>query len=76
MRYLVGTLNMGNHIAGISWKYSYYNLFTSFAGTIKSYKAGMAFWANIKRNIEATYQPVDLVSISLNGLVEAFSSSY
>ena len=58
---------MGNHIAAISWKYRYVKSITSFAGTMKSF-AGMAFWTNIKRKIESSYQPVDLLSISLNSL--------
>ena len=61
---------MGNHIAGIIWKYSYAKSVTSFAGTMKSV-AGMAFWANIKRKIEYCKQPVDLLSIILNALVGA-----
>ena len=51
---------MGHNIAGISWKFSYAKTATSFAGTIKSF-AGIAFCANIKRKIEASYQPVDLI---------------
>ena len=61
------TPTMGNHIAGISWKYSYAKSVASFAGTMKSF-AGMVFWANIKRKIEASYQPVNLLSISLIAL--------
>ena len=65
-----GEGTMGNHIAGISWKYSYAKSVTSFAGTMKSF-AGMAFWTNIKRKIEASYQPVIFPSISRIALAGA-----
>ena len=65
---------MGNHIAGISWKCIYAKTVTSFAGTMKSF-AGMAFWTNIKRKIEASYQLENLLSISLNALLELQANS-
>ena len=63
MVYLSSFSKQHDKLSNTGRKYSYANSVNSFAGTMKSF-AGMAFLTNIKRKIESSYQPVNLLSIN------------